>query len=473
MKDIILLKFLFKKEFEALSGAIVDIEKFERVEVEEAITSKEAATIVASFSGGGLIFASLKCRSDLIEIASFLKKESRVLSNTNFKLVVIDFVKNKEFSKLLSKLHVREIVDSDIEIKTLKIKLALWLSPFLKKEKKEQSFQKLTEENVSEKDKNEVDQHIKINWLSPIETDDDIWIIKNGIDIKLMLSCWTIHVVGPSPAVARWKKEREGKWKFELNGEKDEGYFSQEGNWFYEGDLVPEFRWSENRWIFKGEKCDLYFSNNSYRLTRFKSINEKKMDVSKNSMSALSKEKIISNSFKSEFVVQSESQNEHDISEKVEIDLKLNTCQSLEKFEKRPCEELDIYEADHSPVPSELKFLKGRVATFKLDTRIEAEGIEISSQLYDFTDDIFVFRIDEMKIELNKNVRVKFSYDFYDTSEAFVIAGVVVKFEGECEKNRFVIVKVNLINNEVQRLIAMMENSQREGLKIFLDAKGA
>lgn len=473
MKDIILLKFLFRQEFKTLSGAIEDIGKFERVEIEEAVTSKEAATIVASYSGGGLIFASLKSRDDLMEIASFLKKESRVLSSTNFRFVIIDFAKNKEFLKLLSKLHVREVVDSEIQVKALKIKLALWLSPFLNKEKKEESLSKLTVKNNSENDEKNENEHFKINWLSPIETDDDVWIIKNGTDIKLMLSCWTIHVLGPSPAMTRWRREKEGKWKLEFNSEKGEGFLTQDGHWYYEGDLVPEFRWSENRWIFKGENCELYFLSNSYRLTRFKSTNQKKIDVSKNSMSALSKEKLISNSFKLELVVGAESQDEKNITDISLIESTFESSQPVVKTENKLNEEFDIYEDYHSSIDTVFNFLRGRVASLRLDTRIEAEGLEISSQLYDFSDSIFVFRIDEMRIELSKDVRVKFNYDFHDKSETFVIKGEVVQIEEECDNSRFVILKVGLINSEVLRLIEMIEDSQRDNLKIFLDAKGA
>lgn len=307
MNDIVILKFLFHENFSILTDAIASTVEKGGIEVEEAITSKETATILASYSGGGIVFASLKTKEDMMQIASFMKKESKMMASSNYKFIVIDYANNKEFTSILSKMTITEIMKPDIQLRALKHKLNLWLTPFLEKKKntqknEEQTVKKTEVQQEKPTPKKETDS-IKLNWQDPLKLEDDIWIIKDANDCKNILSNWLVRITGPSPAIGKWKKEKENEWRYVIV-EKEKNLFTPgDGNWFFQGEQTPEFKWDENIWIFKGSQFEIFFLGSKGRFSRIKVNSNKTADVAKNSVYAQKKEQLILDSFKMELIV--------------------------------------------------------------------------------------------------------------------------------------------------------------------------
>lgn len=444
MKDIILLKFLFKESFSALEEALIDIDKYERVEVEEAVTSKEAATILASFSGGGIIIASLKSEEDMNEIDSFIRKESRIMTSPSFRFAVIPFSQNKEFSKKLSKLNVKELFEPEMSSKTLRTKINLWLGYFLGKEQKENSLKKLLNPSVSEeKPEKNKRRDYTLEWKPPMETDDDLWIIKDEDDIKLVLSSWTVLVTGPSLAVVRWRKEKERLWRLDFEDTESDMNSDENGCWYFEGDQVPEFRWSERRWFFKGAQFRLFFKGSDFNVTRFSFNSDKTAEICENSMSALSKERYFIDS--------------------------LNIGSGKKEISNLDEDSPDLLK--ELPSVNEIKY--GKVSTFYLDVEfkiLSGENI-INAFFYDFFDKTLVLSLNKEIYDLEEMIKLKICFKSTHRNGEFEIKGLINKIDNSQQKKQFVMVDIDDENKDFESLISLYQESKKYLVNVFDNLK--
>lgn len=283
MAGMVIVKFLFKEPHKLINNSITEAVKDNKeIEVEEVFSSKELATILASFESG-LVFVLISTKDDMAELASFVKKESRVLmKNCDYKLIVIDQTKSSEANSIISKLDITDIVPSDAPGRLFKHKIKLWIS---------------TGKKYSEKRKESSDSpSSRISLMEPLDLEDDTWIFKDSVQVKKVLSNWSLMLLAPGPAVAKWKKINPNEWKLVVRPEDLEVFVPNNGNWYFRGQYCPEFKWKEKMWLFKGEDFELYFKGDQGYFVKVQAKKEI-IHIANNSIHALSKEHLIHQTF--------------------------------------------------------------------------------------------------------------------------------------------------------------------------------
>jgi hypothetical protein len=522
MNNIVILKFLFHENFDVLSDAIsFGIEKG-GIEVEEAITSKEAATILGSYSEGGIVFASLKTKEDMLQIASFLKIESKMIMKTiNFKFIIFDFANNNEFKMILAKLSVTEILRPDLQSRILKRKMGLWLSTYLEKKKDAPITDTKINNRSEDIPRNDLLPNekltFKVNWTEPLDIEDDIWLIKDTHNCKNILSNWLIPILGPSPAIGKWQKENENVWQYVVHEKEKSTFIPKGGNWYFRGEHAPEFKWDENLWFFKGSEFELYYQGHLGYFTRFKALSEKAVDITKNSIFALNKEQLIYESFKMEYVLDDDGPSVED-----ELSIKLDEIGSADlSYENKNIKNDDQVETQKheddsliglssesnqdlpdgdfnnhregrteqrlnpvkknretmNPLTDTLEIIVHKINRLMSNPILNA-SLEMNDQLleccfYDYFDSKIVVFIHERNIEKKNKVKMKLEYKLSEDIGSFEIDGVVINIQETSDGGSYLLVEINAADSNLELFIMKYKITQMDIVDLFILARGA
>ncbi|MFP5385323.1 MAG: hypothetical protein ACLGHN_04550 [Bacteriovoracia bacterium] len=301
--SIPVIKFLFKEDHKVLGEALNIQPGFE---VEEFADSNELSSYLSTVPAG-LVVTSLKDRSDLIQIATFMKIGKKIAKDTAIKVVVFNFSKDRNFEKAIAKLGILDLVEPGINTKALKFKMDFWMKSLNAQMKSTAASNpqkvKSIDQNSNQEKKSGESQGL--TWAEPLELEDDIWLLKHENDCKKVLSKWLVRLMGPSPYVGTWAEVKPGLWRFDIKESEKEMFVSSGGAWFFAGDQKPDFVWKENIWLISGDSFDLYFKNGNTIHSRL-SCKNRSVTISKNSMFARTKEQIIVESFDKELVFKRE-----------------------------------------------------------------------------------------------------------------------------------------------------------------------
>lgn len=310
MSEIVLVKYLFKKDWVPLEE-IVDRYSKEFGDIYDVGNDKEVVQVVTT-SPATLVIASVATKEDLAQVLSFLKTQRRIMKDGNMKVSVVNYLNNKQVETALMKLGCQEVMDPSMKSKALKFKMDFWKKALSIGINKTQDSNNL---NVKEKAAAEAKQQknaadakaaeVKpIVWTEPLKHVDDMWINKAQSDVKKVLNRWMIKIMGPSPFVAQWTEVQgqRGLWQFVFKEGARESFHMADGHWYFSGDQKPEFVWKENLWLISGQKFQLYYQEDDETIVRFRA-NPQSVEVSKNSNYALSREKLIIETFDQEVLV--------------------------------------------------------------------------------------------------------------------------------------------------------------------------
>lgn len=306
MSGVPVIKFLFKSEWKVLTDSL----NINPVYESEEFDSANDLTTYLSGASAGLIVTSLRDKYDLIQLASFIKLAKRVAPNAVTKVFVVNFSGDKQFEKACSKLGILDLIDPKIQTKALRFKVDFVMKSINAQIKKSANNAAAANASVKSLEANKAAQEKKAVesapvWADPLETEDDIWILKTESECKKVLTRWLVKLMGPSPYVAQWVDSgTPGVWKFDFkNGKQD--FIYGEGTWFFRGDQKPDFVWSENLWLFTGTSFDLFYQEKKEVCSRVK-LQDKSLIISKNSEYAKTKERKIIESFDKEIVFKKE-----------------------------------------------------------------------------------------------------------------------------------------------------------------------
>lgn len=308
--SIPVIKFLFRAEFKVFYDAL-NIEP--HYEVEDVSSANDLATYLSTVSAG-LVFASIKDKNDLIQLATFLKISKKVAKQTIIKLVVVNFSGDKTYEKAVEKLGILDFIEPAINTKSLKFKLDYWMKSLnvQVRNNANASAQKTNKAEANKSFDKKASDNQAMTWLEPLDLENDIWILKNDGDCKKVLSKWLIRLMGPSPAVGQWVEVKASIWRFDFKDTQKELFVFGEGAWFFQGDQRPEFIWKENSWLITGKTFDLFYRDQKQNVSRLNS-KERKLTICKNSMFAKTKQSIIEESFDRELVFKREAENLNDL----------------------------------------------------------------------------------------------------------------------------------------------------------------
>jgi hypothetical protein len=319
--QIPVLKFLFKDTFRALNEALNIKPGYE---VQEFATANDMAAFLTN-QPGALIVASLKSRDDLIQIATFMKVVKKVAREAVVKVVVVNFSNDRNFEKAFSKVGIQDVVEPGINTKALKFKIDFWtksLSVQMKAEASKHQSRVLKNSEQSKAPEKPKSEASSVNFIDPLDLEDDIWLLKQNNDARMVLSKWLIHLMGPSPYVGQWVELSRGAWRFDLKESEEEMFLSGQGSWFFTGEQKPEFIWKENIWLISGRVFELLYKDGDVIHSRFKA-KDKNLTICKNSVFAKTKEKLILQSFDKELVFSREEEEGENLEGKSSTD-KLN-----------------------------------------------------------------------------------------------------------------------------------------------------
>ncbi|MFP5490309.1 MAG: hypothetical protein ACLGG0_02325 [Bacteriovoracia bacterium] len=310
MSEIVLVKYLFKKDWAPLEE-IVDRYSKDFGDIYDVGNDKEVVQVITT-SPATLVIASVVTKEDLAQVLSFLKTQRRLLKDGNMKVSVVNYLNNKQVETALMKLGCQEVMDPSMKSKALKFKMDFWKKALSIGVNKTHESQNL---NVKEKAAAEAKQQkaaaeakaaeVKpIVWTEPLKHVDDMWINKAQSDVKKVLNRWMIKIMGPSPFVAQWTEVQgqRGVWQFVFKEGARESFHMADGHWYFSGDQKPDFVWKENLWLISGQKFQLYYQEDDETIIRFRA-NPQSVEVSKNSNYALSREKLIIETFDQEVLV--------------------------------------------------------------------------------------------------------------------------------------------------------------------------
>ncbi len=301
MSNIPVIKFTFKKDWKALSEALLSKTPFTS---EDFTSANELATYLSTVPGC-LVFASLEEKEDLIQLATLVKVAKKVAKDTVLKVVVVNFSGNKQFEKAIQKLGLLDVVEPSINTKGLRFKIDFYMKSIIGQMKSNTANSEM--KTVKSSDAKNADKKVVSdqtpNWLDPMDCEDDIWLLKKEIDCKKVLGRWLIRLTGPGPGVAQWAdiRGKTNAWKFEFKADERQNFINGSGTWYFQGDMKPEFVWKENVWLLTGSSFELFYYENEKKIPRL-CLKDKVLEFCKNSEYAKTKEQLIIESFDKEHV---------------------------------------------------------------------------------------------------------------------------------------------------------------------------
>lgn len=332
MSSIPVIKFQFRTEWPALDEAL----KLNPDSVSEVFDSASELATYLSSNQATMVIASIVDKNDLIQLATLMKLSKKLAGNSVLKFVGLNYSSDKQFEKALGKLGILDIIDAQISTKALKFKIDFWMKSMngqLRKMNltKPSSSIKSYEANKTQEQKSSDQTPF---WTSPLDCEDDIWILKSDSDCKRILSRWLVKLMGPSPYVGQWTEvEGQQTWLFELRPENKELFTPGSGQWLFRGSQKPDFIWKENLWLITGESFELFYKDNEQTFSRLK-LKERTLYISKNSEYAKTKESTIIESFDKEIIQRADLQ-ESSARESLDAETeRLNNLQGKGKTEK-------------------------------------------------------------------------------------------------------------------------------------------
>lgn len=260
---------------------------------------RDAAAFVAC-SAAALVVVGIGHKDDLLKLAALVKVE-RQRPTRLVRFLIVNSI--PQFDKAISKLGLRDYLDGAASVKSLRFKLDFWKRSVLALVKSSQpkdiQAKQLAEVAVRQDNIKKTGAN-GIQWITPLEHPDDIWIIRSETDCTNRLNKFLVRVMAPSPYVAKWiVTDTRDTWEFKLKDTKS--FLPKGGRWFYKGSQKPEFIWEENIWLIVGEKCELYIKVGDERLDRLQTQNGT-LSVTRNSEAAKAKQRAIIDTFDRDLV---------------------------------------------------------------------------------------------------------------------------------------------------------------------------
>jgi hypothetical protein len=307
MEQQSVFKFLFRSEFKTLNESLLIKTT---IPIQACENSDELIKSLGS-STSGLIICALKEKTDLIELATFLKNAKKNSKICPAKILIVNFSGDKQFEKAILRLGITDIVEPSINAKGLRFKID-FLMRSLAVSTKQNLSSSLSSQSSSRDEVKSSDKKISDaipNWAQALECEDDIWILRNDNDCKKVLVKWLVKFMGPSPYVAQWVDSgTPGVWRFDFKEDNRVFIFGQ-GSWFFRGDQKPEFIWSENNWLFTGSSFELFYKESEVIHHRLK-LKDRALTICKNSDFAKTKLQKIIESFNKELVFRNDIQSD-------------------------------------------------------------------------------------------------------------------------------------------------------------------
>ena len=302
--SVIVIKFRFTNEHKVLS----DVLQLKTDLMTEKFDNPSEVLNFISLNPAALILISIESKDDLIQTATLLKLLKTIEKKSIIKTAIFNQSTDSQFNKIIPKFGIVDVFDTKVNPKALSLKIDFWVKSLVQQRKsqiiKTQNLVKRSNSLERNSDIPKSETGSTINWLSPVECDDDIWLMMEESHCKKILSRWMVKIMGPGPYAAVWTevKGERNHWKFEIKSELQKSLNPLGGSWFFKGENKPEFNWKENLWMITGIGFELFYIRAEKKCQRVH-LNNDVLNLTSNSNKALSKEKLIRESFDREIIV--------------------------------------------------------------------------------------------------------------------------------------------------------------------------
>lgn len=252
---------------------------------------------------------NLKVFSQLSEIVSFVKTNGNAIIlievKTNREIKVLSTIL-KKIGPYFKKSYLRVACsykhpNSKYKAKFRKGGVAFYTETFSDtgyfKSRLEGSSSKLASYNQSSSKKQSKNKIIE--YVGPLNTLDDVWIVRDEKLFKVVLGKFIVKLMGPGPMVLSWEKVRPSKefpllkcWTWSQNTKESE-LFPEQGIWHFCGDkLPPQYDSTLEQWVFTGNKLVFYLKKGNQVITKFHTTKDKVV-IADNSKEAQSRIDVI------------------------------------------------------------------------------------------------------------------------------------------------------------------------------------
>lgn len=296
MTTVSIVKFRCSDDVKQLDSILARIQSQNvySLDVENSPIPQEVATILA-FNQGGLLLACIKNKQDLADLMMFLKRDSQILSNCNWKCMVFEDYQPIMLKHALNPLGVSEIYPLKFNPALVQLRIETFLKSF-------QPSEELPAEAKS-------DFSPEISWSDPLNSEADIWLMDDLSHCRKVLDSWVISIQGPSTHIGTWEKVATRTWAFKIQESEKDIFGAGRGRWQVEAVAMPKLDWKEKRWIIQGQEIQLYYKIGSEKIYKIYS-KDYSLQVSKDSLDAQMKRDLILNSYSDKFVFKSQSKTE-------------------------------------------------------------------------------------------------------------------------------------------------------------------
>jgi hypothetical protein len=299
MSGVPIIKFLFRSECKILNEALGSHPPAEVLNFHD---EKVLVQIIKNYSAA-LVIVSLEKKNDLLKLVDFFKLLKKQPKTTYLKIMVINSSSDSALGNAANKLDISDLVTDKIQDSVLKFKINFHLRSIqvhLKNTNDREVSTNAQSDQAAIAEKRKIKESIP-QLTEALGSHDDIWILKHYQDCKKVLNRWLIRLLGPSPFVAQWVETgTEGVWEFKFKSE-DNIFVSGKGHWYFYGEDKPDFDWTENTWLLKGEFFELFHKDGDVYSSRVR-LKDKILRVAKNSEYAKAKLKEIIESFDRDLV---------------------------------------------------------------------------------------------------------------------------------------------------------------------------
>lgn len=271
----------------------------EALQILEANTSKEVSELIQQ-KGYALVIFCVRHKEDLSLVLNGLAEWNSYIKGKFARAIGVTQLDHPQIPPTLMKRGCADLFSPTLNAKSLKHKINQSLKiletyrtasggakpPPLTSAKEASAA-------AAAKEKETFGEKPQIAWKkgAPLTLASDVWLLRDGRDVRSVQGRWIIDLIGPGPSAGYWDESSTEKnvwiWRHKVT-EDSKTFITDPGEWVYRG-RKPEFMDEQGRWRFIGDVPELFFKNGDQILaTRFK-LSKEGGEIADNSPQARAK----------------------------------------------------------------------------------------------------------------------------------------------------------------------------------------
>ncbi len=204
-------------------------------------------------------------KEDLTASIHFLELTTEKIQSGTLRVIVLNKFNHPKIISVFKSKGVSEVLDSNIPLKPLNLKIKQALTAAQKSLNKNQagSAEVSAVGGIGNVKSSSKASSTTITWVPAHEHPSDFFIVTNKRNARYMMGQWLVDILGPGPSAGIWEESQAQMnghrgWHWKSRDPNDKIFDTPNGAWIFFGNQ-PEFRWQKNLWSFKGRQCSLVY----------------------------------------------------------------------------------------------------------------------------------------------------------------------------------------------------------------------